>query len=112
MESPLIESEKSLVLKCAKVMEINGEENLSELVDFILTERGNNPVLVMKVTLMHLWLLNEEMDLYHRAKAIGPVAGDFRTTVCRQAALTPRCRGQGRSCWLRVFTGRNGVRKI
>jgi hypothetical protein len=31
----------------------------------------------MKVTLMHLWLLNEEMDLYHRAKAIGPVAGDF-----------------------------------
>ncbi len=44
------ENEKALVLGCAKVMEAHGEEKLQEAIDFIISEGGNDQVLVMKAT--------------------------------------------------------------
>ncbi len=52
-------------------MEVNRAEKLNENVDFILTEGGTDPNLVMKATSLHLWLLNEEVDHYHEAWAMG-----------------------------------------
>jgi hypothetical protein len=49
-EVHLDENEKALVLGCAKVMEAHGEEKLQEAIDFIISEGGNDQVLVMKAT--------------------------------------------------------------
>jgi hypothetical protein len=67
-ESPLTENKKASVLKCAIAIEVNGEEKLQEIIDFILTKRGNDHILVTKATSSHLQLLNEDVDCYHKTE--------------------------------------------
>jgi hypothetical protein len=69
--SPLTKDEKALVWKYAKAMETNREEKLQEIINFIFTKGGNDPVIMTKATAICLQLQNEEVDHFHKAKAAG-----------------------------------------
>ncbi len=73
-----------MVLESAKALELSGEIKIQEVVDFIIMERGNDPVLVMKSITSHLHLLNEEVDRHHNANATGATGGESRDMHSRQ----------------------------
>ncbi len=58
-ESPLTEVEKAMVLESVKALELSGEIKMQEVIDFIIMERGNDPVLLMKAITSHMHLLNK-----------------------------------------------------
>jgi hypothetical protein len=70
VESPLMESEKAMVLECAKILEVSSEAKLQELVNLTIMEGGGNPVLVMKVISSHLQLSKYKVDCYWEAKVV------------------------------------------
>jgi hypothetical protein len=45
--------EKAMILECAVALEVSGKKNIQEVIDFILTERGDNPKLVIKAITSH-----------------------------------------------------------
>jgi hypothetical protein len=73
-----------MVLESAKALELSCEIKMQEVVDFIIMEKVNDPVLVMKAITSHLHLLNEEIDRHHKAKAAGATGGEHRDMHFRQ----------------------------
>jgi hypothetical protein len=63
-----MDREKVIVPQCAKDLGVSGDIKIQEVIDCIITERGNDPVLVRRPIATCLRLLNEEVECHSGAQ--------------------------------------------